>query len=156
MNYENSIRNSPATIMMYPDDGKLQEHSPELLKTSVTDSGPLDSFISAANIVNKLFQKSSCAVCQMYTDKQLEFEIRQDRLLQSENPTNPTDPDRLQLTSSEDSGCCSQSTSPVNRAYMKCASGPSGAFEVAMYRQFLFDEESVVDTIENRTGYQEE
>lgn len=153
MNYENSIRNSPATIVMNPDDGKLQAPSPEIIKTSVTDSGLLDSFISAANIVNKLFQKSSCAVCQMYTDKQLEFEIRQDRLLQSENST---DPDRLQLTSSEDSGCCSQSTSPVDRAYMKCASGPSGAFEIAMYRQFLFDEESVVDTIENRTGYQEE
>lgn len=144
----------PMTAIASQLDETSRQYTPELFENPISDSPILDSIVSAANVVNKIFSASSCArlMCQVYTEKQLEFEIRQDHLIQSHQSND----DRgLALTGSEDSGCCSHSNSPVDRAYMKCgsASGAPGtvsAFEVQMYRQFLFDEASVVDGVCSR------
>ena len=137
------------------DEASSNQYATGIIEESTSDSPILDSLVSAANVVNKIFNASTCArfMCQVYTEKQLEFEIRQDRLIQSSTSNEQCIP----LTSSEDSGCTHSSNSPVDRAYMKCASSvgatqPENAFQIQLYRQFLFDEESVVDTVRNRTS----
>jgi hypothetical protein len=146
---------NPMTAIVNHLDESSRQYSPELFDDPTSDSPILDSIISAANVVNKIFSASSCArmMCQVYTEKQIDFEIRQDRLLESQLSNDGA----LALTASEDSGCCSHTSSPVNRAHLKCASAGApgrsmGAFEVQLYREFLFDEESVVDAIRNRSG----
>ena len=140
---------------MFTDHDEVEVLSTRVLQSNQHDSNILDTLYFAATSINKLFtSSSSCAVCKMYTEKQIEFEIRQDRLLTA----NHSNIQGLALTTSEDSGCCSQTSSPVDRAHFKCASmqGDASDYEVAMYRQFLFDESSVVDTITNRVGSTEE
>lgn len=91
-----------------------------LVQNDNTD-GWVDTMVSCAQAVNKLFTKNTCRVCQVYSDKQVEFEQRLQEL---------------------------NITSPVDSAYLK-------AFiplhpEVELYRQFLFDEDSVVDSVGHR------
>lgn len=112
----------------------------------------LDSLVATANVINNVFSSSSCArsLCQVYTEKQLEFENRQDILQISQS----SDLLQIGLTQSDDSDDQSDRSSPVERAHMRCsvATTSSSFLEVQLYRQFLFDEESVVDNIQNRTN----
>jgi hypothetical protein len=127
----------------------------DLVDEYMSDSPILDSLVSAANAINKIFNASSCArlMCQVYTEKQIEYEIRQDRLIHS----SASDDYGIPLTESEDSGCISESASPVDRAYLKCSSTidgiqqPENAIQIKMYRQVLFDESSVVDAVQGRS-----
>jgi hypothetical protein len=138
------------------------QYTTDLVEEYMSDSPLLDSLVSAANVVNKVFNASACArlMCQVYTEKQIEYEIRQDRLIQS--PLSEDDC-RIPLTASEDSGCTSQSHSPVDRAFMKCSpsthggmQGPENEIQIQMYRQFLFDEASVVDAVQGRSEEEED
>ncbi|GAX13779.1 hypothetical protein FisN_30Lh074 [Fistulifera solaris] len=80
------------------------------------DDGWVDSMVEVAKVCNNLFTKQ-CNLCNVYTNKQVEFEWRQERTQNSD------------------------SSSPVQRALQKVN---RGNLEVHMYRQFLFDEESVI------------
>ncbi|GAX21873.1 hypothetical protein FisN_30Hh074 [Fistulifera solaris] len=79
------------------------------------DDGWVDSMVEVAKVCNNLFTKQ-CNLCNIYTNKQVEYEWRQEKTLQS-------------------------SSSPVERALQKV---DHGNLEVHLYRQFLFDEESVI------------
>jgi hypothetical protein len=71
--------------------------------------------VEVAKLCNNLFTKQ-CNLCNVYTNKQVEYEWRQER--------------------TQNSG-----SSPVERALQKVN---RGNVEVHLYRQFLFDEESVI------------
>lgn len=128
-----------------------QSHQRDFGSLSGPNTSFLDSLVAAANVINNVFSSSSCArsLCQVYTEKQLEFENRQDLLQVSQS----SDIMHVGLTRSEDSDDESDVSSPVDRAQNKCSSAVTGSslLEVQLYRQFLFDEESVVDNIQNRT-----
>jgi hypothetical protein len=77
-----------------------------------------------------LITKTSCRLCHVYTDKQLEYENRQEAALTT------------------------AASARNSLLYTPFASGPgagnggSALLEVERYRQFLFDEESVVGRVE--------
>lgn len=81
----------------------------------------VDTMVSCAQAVNKLFVHNTCRLCQVYSDKQVEFEQN----LQEAN-----------------------STSPVDRAFLRTFLPLHP--EVEIYRQFLFDEDSVADSLGHR------
>lgn len=85
-----------------------------------SDEDWVDTMVSCAQAVNKLFVRNTCRLCQVYTDKQVEYE------------------ERLQ----EDS----DSYNPVDRAVLHTILPPLHP-EVEFYRQFLFDEDSVVESV---------
>jgi hypothetical protein len=76
----------------------------------------VDTLVSCAQVVNKLFVRNTCRICQVYSDKQVEFE------------------ERLQ-----------ENSNPVDRAMLRAAMPLHP--EVELYRQFLFDEDSVVESV---------
>lgn len=85
--------------------------------------------VEVAKVCNNLFTKQ-CNLCNVYTDKQVEYEWRQEK----------------------------QGGSPVERAVQK-AQVESGNLEINLYRQFLFDEDSVIagaSLREDRQTVQEE
>lgn len=85
----------------------------------------LDTVMSCALTVNKVFSRTTCRLCHLYSDQQLEFESRM----------------------------MDQQISPVERAYLKAATQTTRLHpEVEFYRQFLFDEASVAEAISHRTG----
>jgi hypothetical protein len=98
------------------DNRQLRRNS-----TSV-DDGWVDSMVEVARACNKLFTKHTCGLCHVYVDKQVEYESRQeDHKRGGDHPL-----------------------SPVERVWMKTGLGlERGNMEVDMYRQFLFDEDSV-------------
>jgi len=83
------------------------------------DEDWVDTMVSCAQAVNKMFVRNTCRLCQVYTDRQVEFEVQQQQ-------------------------------NPVERAFLKAALAQP---EVEIYRQFLFDEESVVGGL---PGYDDE
>lgn len=78
------------------------------------DDGWVDSMVEVAKVCNNIFTKQ-CNLCNVYTNKQVEYEYRQEK----------------------------QTSSPVERALQKTHTD-SGNLEIHMYRQFLFDEDSVI------------
>jgi len=76
----------------------------------------VDTMVSCAQAVNKLFVKNTCRLCQTYVDRQVDFEIKN-----------------------------AQAMNPVERAFLKAEWMQQP--QVELYRQFLFDEESVVDSV---------
>jgi hypothetical protein len=151
--------NEASTSITANNNNNSHQYSSDIIVDEyMSDSPLLDSLVSAANVVNKLFNASSCArlMCQVYTEKQIEFENRQDRLIQSSSTLSDYG---IPLTESEDSGCLSESSSPVDRAYLKCSSNlesiqqpESAKIQIQMYRHVLFDEASVVDAVQGRSG----
>lgn len=82
----------------------------------------VDTVVQAATIANQLFSKNSCRLCQVYADKQVEFE-----------------------TSTEQ-----RSSSPMERLWMRTAQ-ESSTLEVELYKNFLFDEDSVAEKTDRIT-----
>jgi hypothetical protein len=82
----------------------------------------VDRTVRLANSCNKLFTRNTCRVCQVYADKQVEFEQRQE-------------------------GSGDALASPISRVWQKTVMLAPSTLEVELYRQFLFDEESVVETV---------
>jgi hypothetical protein len=79
----------------------------------------IDSVVQAATTANKLFTANTCRMCHVYSDKQVEFETRNEG-----------------------------SNSPMASLMMRTTQEAS--MEVELYRQFLFDEDSVVDNVSHR------
>jgi hypothetical protein len=79
----------------------------------------IDSVVEAATTANKIFTRNTCRMCHVYSDKQVEFETRNEG-----------------------------SSSPMERLMMRTTQQAS--LDVELYRQFLFDEDSVVDNASHR------
>jgi hypothetical protein len=112
--------------------------------TTTTDNDPserwvVDSMVSAATTINKMFTLNTCRLCQVYTDKQVEYECKRQDLIM------PAVYDEEEMP--EDN--------PVGRAIGQAAAAAAGAsaWEVEIYRQFLFDEASVVENVSLRGGW---
>lgn len=97
---------------------------------SSTDEGWVDSMVQVAHTANKLFSKHTCRLCQVYTDKQVEYETRQENALRYQQ----------YFESSGDS-------SPIDRVWDNLEAAASQQLNIELYRQFLFDEESVVSNV---------
>jgi hypothetical protein len=78
----------------------------------------VDTIVQAAQTANKMFAQNTCRLCHVYTDKQVEFETRNEI-----------------------------SSSPLESIFMRTA---EASMEVELYKQFLFDEESVNDNVTDR------
>lgn len=93
----------------------------------------LDGMVQMAKSCNNLLSKNACHLCNVYVDKQLEFEQRQECI---------------------GNGAATQAISPVERVWMRTVPPeglqPPQQMEVDLYKQFLFDEDSVVDTVSSR------
>lgn len=94
--------------------------------SSSMEEGWVDSVVEVARTCNKLFSKHACGVCHIYVDKQVQMEFEQDKTGSSNDPI-----------------------SPVERAWLKSGFAQSN-LEVDMYRQFLFDEDSVASGVTHR------
>ena len=94
---------------------------------SSMEEGWVDSMVEVARVCNNLFTKHSCGICHLYVDKQVEFESRHEDDKSGRNPL-----------------------SPVERVWKKAAGEQHTNLEVDIYRQFLFDEESVVSGVSHR------
>ena len=96
-----------------------------LTQNSAVRSGDdwVDTMMSCAQTVNKMFVRNTCRLCQVYTDRQVEFEV-------------------------------SRENNPVERAFLKAAASMQP--EVELYRQFLFDEDSVVSGLRDDDDNEEE
>ena len=85
-------------------------------------AGLVDKTVKLYQSCNQLFQRSNaCHLCHVYVDKQVEFESHQQDF-----------------------------SSPLERVWMQTRTADPSPLEVELYRQFLFDEESVVETISDR------
>jgi hypothetical protein len=107
------------------------------------DARWIDTIVSCAQTVNKLFTSQTCRLCHVYSDRQVEYE---NSLSLAASAAAATAADRRNQPAI---------ISPVERAYLKTTSTTNATLlqpEVEFYRQFLFDEESVVQTVYNRTG----
>jgi hypothetical protein len=101
------------------EDSFIRDNRQLRRNSTSAEDGWVGSMVEVARACNKLFTKHTCGVCHMYVDKQLEYETRQ-----------------------EDKSGGSHSQSPVERVWMKTGL-ERGNMEVDLYRQFLFDEDSV-------------
>jgi hypothetical protein len=102
--------------------------SSRILTADSTSMDWVDTMVSCAQTVNKLFVRNTCRICQIYSDKQVEFE----KLHNDDCDNHAT-------------------ASPVDRANWKVPYLP----EVEFYRQFLFDEESVMEGVLQRQQQQQ-
>lgn len=79
--------------------------------------------MDVAQTCKKLFTQHTCRVCQVYTDAQVEYEVRQEKQQEHQH----------------------QWISHLGGFGQQPAS-----LEVELYRQFLFDEDSVVEVVSER------
>ena len=87
------------------------------------DEGTLvESVVKAAKACNKVFL-DKCNLCTVYCDKQVQFEYIQDQM--------KMDP-----------------ISPISNLFSRI----DNSLEVKLYRDFLFDEESVVEGVSGRSS----
>lgn len=84
-------------------------------RNHLIDANWVDSMVEVAKVCNNLFIKK-CNVCTVYTDKQVEYEWRQ----QEKDNNSPV--------------AVEQQQGHVD----------NGSLDINMYRQFLFDEDSVI------------
>jgi sensor c-di-GMP phosphodiesterase-like protein len=103
----------------------------------------VESVVNCAQIVNKIFTRNTCRLCHIYSDKQVEFE---QRLLQQE--TSDWTTQMIHHTAAAYSGASRMQNSNNNSSSNHC--NPQ---MIELYRQFLFDEDSVVDSVEFRAGH---
>lgn len=88
------------------------------------DEGTLvESVVKAAKACNKVFL-DKCNLCTVYCDKQVQFEYIQDQI-------------KMDVTS------------PITNLFSRI---DNNNLEVKLYRDFLFDEESVVEGVSGRSG----
>jgi hypothetical protein len=108
--------------------GKENIPSSRILTADSYSMDWVDTMVSCAQTVNKAFVRHTCRICQIYSDKQVEFE-------------------RIHNDDSDHGAA-----SPVDRANWKVPHLP----EVEFYRQFLFDEESVMEGVLQRQQQQQQ
>jgi hypothetical protein len=129
----------------------------------------VDTVVNCANIMNKIFTRNTCRLCHIYSDKQVEFEERiqqnatitataaewynlqqQGAINFNNNNDNELEHDTIyQQQSTQPSSNHLDEILPSLSASSLTAVNPEA---VELYRKYLFDEESVVDSIEMRIG----
>jgi hypothetical protein len=115
----------------------------------------LDKVVDCAQILNKIFTRNTCRLCHVYSDKQVEFEERI-----QENATiaataagwymNNNNNYYNDYDNSSENICNQQELRPSVTLPMSIHGTAIDPHVVELYRQQLFDEESVVDSIELR------
>jgi hypothetical protein len=116
------------------------------------DAHWIDTVVSCAQTINKLFTSHTCRLCHVYSDRQVEYE---NSLSLAAAAAAPTTVDYAGSGMYPQLQHQAAVISPVERAYLKTTRSANAALlqpEVEFYRQFLFDEESVVDAVYSRTG----
>ena len=81
----------------------------------------VDSVADTAAAMKKFFTRTTCRLCQVYVDEQVQYEVQQEQ-------------------------------KPNSQSWIT----PISNFEVELYRQFLFDEDSVVEQVSERDGSNDE
>ena len=135
----------------------------------------VDTVVNCANIMNKIFTRNTCRLCHIYSDKQVEFEERlqenatitataaewyniqqqQGAMNSRGNETNDFDRDVMyhpQQEQQQQIEAPSSNTLIVPPNSVSSSMPPVDLEAVELYRKYLFDEESVVDSIELRIG----
>ena len=133
----------------------------------------VDTVVNCANIMNKIFTRNTCRLCHIYSDKQVEFEeriqqnatitataaewynVQQQSALYNNGitSTNGTYSNNNDANDSEhDTMYQPQSQPPSTMMLPPNSVSPVNPEAVELYRKYLFDEESVVDSIELRIG----
>jgi hypothetical protein len=118
---------------------QANHHDTNLLKggdgtvTGGNNEDWIEKASSLSQAFHKLIAKSACKMCDVYVDEQLEFENRQEDYYNTTTGTT--------------------TTTSMARAWVK-AYKPS--MEVELYRQMLFDEESVVFSVSERDDNEDE
>jgi hypothetical protein len=92
----------------------------------------VDSVVDVATTCKKIFTAHTCRLCQVYTDAQVEYEVRQEETAQQQQQRLPLPHHQRGAT-----GSSFLQTLP-------------NSLEVELYRQFLFDEDSVVEGVSER------
>lgn len=118
----------------------------------------VDTVVNCATIMNKIFTRNTCRLCHIYSDKQVEFEeriqqnatitataaewysIQQGAMYNNDFHHDTLYPEQPPQEPMNHVVAPSHSVSPVNTE------------AIELYRKYLFDEESVVDSIELRIG----
>lgn len=95
----------------------------------------VDSVVDVASTCKKILTAHTCRLCQVYTDAQVEFEVRQEESANQQQQQQHQNPAR--------------SAAPVTGSSFFQTMMPN-PLEVEMYRQFLFDEDSVVEGVTER------
>ena len=137
----------------------------------------VDTVVNCATIMNKIFTRNTCRLCHIYSDKQVEFEERIQQnatisataaewynlqqqgaiLYNNNNDDGNLDQDdamyqhhqQQQLDFNASSATGVMSPPPAVTSTLPPPVDPA---TVELYRKYLFDEESVVDSIEMRIG----
>lgn len=136
----------PLNVHIYRDkeNGTLNNNGPlstrdtyGLMSPSNHNNRWVDRMVKMANACNSLVI-SKCNLCHVYANRQVEFEQERDAARRAlETPATSV---------------FSSPASPTERVWQKmnagCNVGNINPLEVNLYRQFLFDEESVVDMLE--------
>jgi hypothetical protein len=100
----------------------------------------VDSVVDVASTCKKILTAHTCRLCQVYTDAQVEFEVRQEESAQNQQHHQQQQHPQQQA----------RSAAPVaSRSFFQTMMMPN-PLEVEMYRQFLFDEDSVVEGVNER------
>jgi hypothetical protein len=95
----------------------------------------VDSVVDVASTCKKILTAHTCRLCQVYTDAQVEFEVRQEESAQQQHQQQQQP---------------ARSAAPVANTSSFFQTMMPNALEVEMYRQFLFDEDSVVEGVNER------
>lgn len=141
----------------------LRRH--RLEKDELTSSGIdwVDNVVDVATVCKKILTKHTCRLCQVYTDAQVEYEVRQEESARRRSYYNQQQQQQPQQAGEE--GQTSSSSWPSHPAQQQPQSRSfydyssmlvPNALEVELYRQFLFDEDSVVETVNVRDKEKDE
>lgn len=122
---EQQIRRKMTHELFYEsgNNADAQTRNTALLLKKAKNVDWVDAVVQAATICNQLFQRRACNLCHVYVDRQIEFEQRQETTKCGDAPQGVV--------------------TPVERLWMQMDTG----VEVELYRQFLFDEASVVNHV---------
>jgi hypothetical protein len=101
----------------------------------------VDSVVDVASTCKKILTAHTCRLCQVYTDAQVEFEVRQEESARKQHHQQQQQQHPQQQA---------RSAAPVaSTSFFQTMMMPN-PLEVEMYRQFLFDEDSVVEGVNER------
>jgi hypothetical protein len=92
--------------------------APLVAMSNKEESDWVESVADVAQTCKKLFSANACRLCDVYTDAQVEYEVRQEK-------------------------------QPQPKYWMHMMSHQP-SLEVELYRQFLFDEDSVMEVVSER------
>jgi len=114
------------------------------------DDWVLDSVVDAALQCKKLFTRHTCRLCQVYVDRQVEYEQSEEESQYDNSNCSEEFPKDVPKRHHQHQHRPSWLTNSILQGSADQDGGIASSLEVELYRQFLFDEESVVEVIEER------